>query len=331
LEKVRKRKAALDIKTCRVLVTATSYGKNDLLLRTFLEEQVGQVIYNQTGKALNAEQLAKLLPGMDGMIAGLDSIDSRALNNADQLKVISRYGVGTDNVDLEFARQKNIIVTNTPGANSVSVAELTIGLILMLARQIQRADQLTRQGGWPRLSGLSIQGKTVGILGLGSIGKQVVRRLAGFDCRILAYEPFPDKAFTSQYGVTLLPLDELLPDSDFICLHLPLLPETTGLVDAAFLAKMKRGAYLINTARGEIVDENALYQALLTGRIAGAALDAFTKEPPEPENPLLTLPNVIVTPHMGAHSDGATNAMGWMAMQDCLAVLRGEEPKYRVG
>ena len=177
---------------------------------------------------------------------------------------------------------------------------------------------------------MAIEKKTVGILGLGAIGKQLARRLAGFDCRVLAYEPYPDLAFAREHGVELLGLDELLPQADFISLHVPLLPETRNLVDRAFLAKMKPGAYLINTARGEVVDEEALLEALQSGHLRGAGLDAFEQEPPDPSNPLLALPQVIATPHLGAQTDGATNAMGWAALNDCLAVLRGEEPKYKV-
>ena len=178
--------ALMNLKECRLLVTPTSYGKNDPRLKTQLEEQVGEVIYNPTGKPLTSAEVAQLLPGIDGYIAGLDDIDAQALQAADRLKVIARYGVGVDNVDLVAAREKGIVVTNTPGANSVSVAELALGLMLALARQIPEAVEAVHQGKWPRYSGLSLEGKTIGILGLGAIGKQLARRLAGFDCRILA-------------------------------------------------------------------------------------------------------------------------------------------------
>lgn len=320
----------MDLRKCKLLVTPTSYGKNDSRLKSELESQVGEVIYNPTGKPLSSPELARLLPGMDGYIAGLDLIDRSALATADRLRVIARYGVGVDNVDQDAAKEKGIIVTNTPGANSVSVAELTIGLMLTLARQMQEAVSATRQGKFPRLSGISLEGKTMGILGLGAIGKQVARRLAGFDCNLLAYDPYPDTTFAEKHNVRFVALDVLLAKADFISLHLPLLPETRGMVDEAFLGKVKKGAYLINTARSELIDEDALLSALQSGQLRGAALDAFAKEPPDPSHPLLALPQVIATPHMGAQTDGATNAMGWMALHDCLAVLRGEQPKYRL-
>ena len=320
----------MDLKNCTLLVTPTSYGKNDPRLKTELESLVGRVIYNPTGKPLTSAEVAKLLPGVDGYIAGLDGIDRSALAAADRLRVIARYGVGVDSVDLKAASDKRIVVTNTPGANSISVAELAIALMLALVRQIPEAVTASRQGKFPRLSGVSLEGKTVGILGLGAIGKALAVRLAAFGCQLLAYDPFPNLAFAAEHGVTFLPVDEILPQADFVSLHLPLLPDTQRMVDAAFLGKMKQGAYLINTARGEIIDEAALLEALNSGRLRGAALDAFAVEPPDPAHPLLALPQVIATPHLGAQTDGATNNMGWMALEDCLAVLRGEAPKYRV-
>jgi D-3-phosphoglycerate dehydrogenase / 2-oxoglutarate reductase len=320
----------MDLKKARLLVTPTSYGKNDHRLKTELEALVGEVVYNPTGKPLSSTEVANLLPGIDGYIAGLDEIDCTALQHADRLKVIARYGVGIDNVDLDAAKQLGITVTNTPGANSVSVAELALGLMLALARQLPAADAAVHQGKWHRLTGVSLEGKTIGIVGLGAIGKQLARRLAGFDCRILAYDPYPDEGFAEEHRVSICPLPELLCRSDFISLHLPLLPETRSLVDAIFLEKIKPGAFLVNTSRGEIVDEQALLNALQTGHLRGAGLDAFAVEPPDPASPLLAHPNVIATPHLGAQTDGATSNMGWIAMNDCLAVLRGQKPRHPV-
>lgn len=320
----------MNLKECRLLVTPTSYGKNDARLKTELEAQVGEVIYNPTGKPLTSTEVAQLLPGVDGYIAGLDGIDANAIKAADRLKVIARYGVGVDNVDLAAAQEKGIIVTNTPGANSVSVAELALGLMLALARQIPEAVEAVHQGKWPRSSGISLEGKVVGILGLGAIGKQLARRLAGFDCKIVAFDPYADLEFAKDNHIELAAMDEVIGQADFVSLHLPLLPETRGLVNEGFLNKMKRGSYLINTSRGESVDEVALLKALQTGHLKGAGLDAFTIEPPDPKNPLLTLPQVIATPHLGAQTDGATSNMGWFAMRDCLAVLKDEKPIYRI-
>jgi len=320
----------MNLKDCRLLVTPTSYGKNDARLKIELEAQVGEVIYNPTGKPLTSAEVAQLLPGIDGYIAGLDGIDANALKSADRLKVISRYGVGFDNVDLAVAREKGIVVTNTPGANSVSVAELALGLMLALARQIPEAVEAVHQGKFPRYSGISIEGKTIGILGLGAIGKQLARRLSGFDCKIVAYDPFADAAFAKDNHIELASVDEVIGQADFVSLHLPLLPETRGIVNEAFLNKMKRGSFLINTSRGEAINEDALLKALQSGHLKGAGLDAFAVEPPDPKNPLLALPQVVATPHLGAQTDGATSTMGWLAMRDCLAVLKGEKPAFQV-
>ena len=320
----------MNLKECRLLVTPTSYGKNDSRLKTQLEEQVREVIYNPTGKPLTSAEVAKLLPGIDGYIAGLDAIDASALENADRLKVIARYGVGVDNVDLAAARKKRIVVTNTPGANSVSVAELALGLMLALARQIPEAVEAVHQGKWPRYSGVSLEGKTIGILGLGAIGKQLALRLNGFDCKILAFDPFADVPFATDHHIELAALDKLIREADFISLHLPLLPETRGMINESFLGKMKKGSFLVNTSRGEVVDEEALLKALQSGHLKGAGLDAFIAEPPDPKHPLLALPQVIATPHLGAQTDGATSNMGWLAMRDCLAVLGNNEPVFKV-
>jgi D-3-phosphoglycerate dehydrogenase len=274
--------------------------------------------------------MQNLLPGCHGYIAGLDTIDRAALQAADQLKVIARYGVGVDKVDLTAAREMGIVVTNTPAANAVAVAELTVGLMLSLARSIPQANAATKAGGFPRLEGVALEGKVVGLLGLGAIGKQVARRLRGFDCTVLAFDTAPDERFAQAHGVELRTHEEVVSRADLLSLHLPVLPETRGLVNTAFLHHMKRGAFFINTARGELVDEAALLEALRSGHLRGAALDAFATEPPPPDHPLLALPQVIATPHTGAHTDGATNAMGRMALRDCLAVLRGEEPAHRV-
>ncbi len=318
------------LKSMRVLVTPTSYAKNDPALRTTLEEQVGEVIYNTSGKPLSAAELLKLIPGVDGYIAGLDAITAEVIEAADRLKVIARYGVGVDSVDLEAARRRGVIVTNTPGANAASVAELTLGLMLALARDIPLAVSSTRQGEWRRLQGITLEGKVIGLIGFGAIGREVARLLGGFDCTLLAYDPIADESLASKLKTRLVSREEVISQADFLSLHCPVTAETRQMVNAAFLAAMKPGAFLINTARGELVDENALLETLDSGRLRGAALDAFASEPPPKDSPLLAHPRLIATPHIGAHTDGATNAMGWMALRDCLAVLRGEEAQFRV-
>lgn len=316
---------------CHVLVTPTSYGRNDDALKTRLESLVGEVTYNTTGKPLTSEDLQAILPGVDGYIAGLDVIDDAALAIADQLQVVARYGVGYSNVNLDAAKAKGIVVTNTPAANAKSVAELTIALLMNLMRPVIDAANDTRKGGWMRTTGVSVDGKTVGLIGLGAIGREVARRLQGFDCKIIAFDVTYDNAFIEQYNIQTASIDELLPVSDVVSMHVPVLDATRNMVDEAFVGKMKAGSYLINTARGELIDEDALLSALERGHIKGAAMDAFQTEPPGAAHPLLQLPQVIPTPHMGAHTDGASNMMGWMAFDNCIAVLKGENPLHPVG
>lgn len=318
------------LEKCHVLVTATSFGKDDPSLRTRLEASVGKVTYSLFGRPCSSEELRLLVHDVDGIIAGLDQIDRPVIEKAPKLKVIARYGVGYDRVDLACAREKGITVSFTPGANAISVAELTIGLMLCLARDIPSASEATKAGGWPRLSGISLAGKKVGILGLGAIGKAVVKRLIGFECQILVYDIYIDNKFVQNNNIIVVSIDSMLPEVDFLSLHLPVIEDTKCLVNSSFLARMKPGSYLINTARGELVDETALTKALRSGHLRGAGLDAFYPEPPSPANPLLTMKNVIATPHAGAHSDSATKAMGEMALEDCLAVLAGGKPSHPV-
>jgi D-3-phosphoglycerate dehydrogenase / 2-oxoglutarate reductase len=318
----------MDLRACCVLVTPTTFGMQDPALRSELEQTVGDVRYSPEKRPLTASELASLVNGIDGWIAGLDEIDASVIAAADRLKVIARYGVGFDRVDVAAATRRGIVVANTPGANSAAVAELTIGLMLALARRVCQANQAVRSGQWPRISGVGLAGKTVGLVGFGSIGQEVARRLSAFGCRVLVADPYVSPREVSGCGAILMSLDALLPVSDFVCLHAAATPVTTSMVNESFLQIMKPGAFLVNTARGELIEEAALAQAIESGRLRGAALDCLRKEPPGIDHPLLQLPQVMVTPHTGAHTDEAVNAMGRMALDACLAVLRGERPAH---
>jgi phosphoglycerate dehydrogenase-like enzyme len=320
----------MDIKKAKIAVTPTSFGKNDPSLRTYLESRVGTVVYNTTRKPLKSDQLIELIADADGYIAGLDEIDSKVLSSARKLKVISRYGVGLDNVDLAAAVNKNIVVTNTPGANASAVADLAVAFLLLLCRPICWASNQTKLGEWPRTNGLSLDNKTVGLFGFGAVAMQVAAKLKGFNCRLIAYDVFWNSYAAKHLAVEFAEKESLISESDFLSLHVPVLENTRNMVNSNFLNDMKTGSYLINTARGELINESALAEAIQSGKLAGAALDAFQSEPPEKNNQLLKLPHVITTPHMGAHSEDATNRMGWMALEDCLAVLEGKTPSYPV-
>jgi len=318
------------LKQSVILVTPKSYGANDPSLKTELENQVGKVTYNHLGRSLNEDDLISMVSEIDGFIAGLDYITKNVIEAAPRLRVISRYGVGVDRVDIDAATSRGIIVTNTPGTNSASVAELTVGLMLALLRKICQLNQSTKSGKWALLNTISLKNKRVGLVGFGAIGKETALRLQPFGCIILASDPFIPQSVAKNYPVAFRDLDSLLSESDVVSLHLPATSETEKIVDFSFLSKMKRGAFLINTARGELLDHDAVLNALESGQLGGLAIDAFDQEPPNLQDPLLALEQVIATPHCGSHTDDAMNSMGRMALEHCLICLRGEIPGHIV-
>lgn len=246
-------------------------------------------------------------------------VDAEALDRAPRLRIVGRAGVGLDNVDTVTAAERGIAVVNAPDSNTVSVAELTVGLILASVRHITAAARSLEAGEWRRadFTGLELAGRTAGIVGYGRVGRQVARRLAAFDMRILVHDPYTD---TVGDDVRLTGLDELLATSDVVTLHLPKTPGTTGLIGARELSLMRSTAYLVNTARGGIVDEAALVEALREGRPAGAALDVFATEPPG-ASPLLALPNVVGIPHLGASTPDAQLRAGQDVVRKVLEEL----------
>ena len=273
---------------------------------------------------------AALIDALQGMAASLASIEpytAAVLAETPDLRVISRLGVGYDAIDVDEATRRGIVVCTTPGANHHSVADLAIGLILACLRQIVAAAEVVRAGRWmPQRVGVELRATTVGVVGTGLIGREVVKRLAGFEPRILAYDVVQTPEMTQRFGVEYVSFDELLRQSDVITLHAPLLPETRGLIDAAALAKMKPTAYVVNTARGPLVDEAAIARALHAGQIAGAALDVFDREPLPSSSPLRQAPNLILTPHMAGVTQQSRIAMAAMAVENVARVLRGEPP-----
>jgi D-3-phosphoglycerate dehydrogenase len=315
----------------RILVTPTSFcGSKKLKARDLLETFTKDIVYNPYGRPLTAEEILPLLEGVDGYIAGLDHITSGLLEKAPAtLKVISRYGAGYDRVDINAAEKRGITVTNTPGVNSESVADLAFGLILSAARKICLLDKQVKSEKWPRATGIEIYGKTIGILGLGAIGKGVAKRAGGFSMKVLAYDPFFDSTYAAANGVHQCTLEELLSSSDIISLHLPLNDSTLNIIDRGAIAKMKKGAIIVNTARGGLIDEEAAYEALKSGQLGGLGLDAFEKEPPG-NSPLFELENVVATPHAGAHTTEAVDNMGILSVQNLIDVMNGKDCRYIV-
>ena len=291
------------------------------------------VVVSEFDRPLSGEELVTKVKGADALLSLLtDRIDGDLMDAAGpQLKVISNYAVGFDNIDIKAATDRQIPVTNTPSDEvNEAVAEHTWVLIMAVARRVIEADEFARQGGYKGWEpdiflGPSIIGKTLGIVGLGRIGSMVARRAKGYNMTVLYNKHEPDPEAEKELGVTFAPLDELLSKCDFVSLHLPLTDETRHIINAEALAKMKKGSYLINTARGPIVDEAALIAELESGNLAGAALDVYENEaniPPE----LLGMQNVITTPHIASATHEAREKMGEMAVAAILDVLSGEKP-----
>ncbi|QWT25091.1 phosphoglycerate dehydrogenase [Subtercola sp. PAMC28395] len=269
--------------------------------------------------------LAALANASAILVRSATKVDAEAIAAAPHLKVIARAGVGLDNVDIKAATVAGVMVVNAPTSNIISAAELTVGHILSLARHIPAAHSALAQGQWKRskYTGVELYEKTLGIIGLGRIGALITARMQAFGVNVVAYDPYITSARAQQLGVTLLSLEELLAESDFITIHMPKTPETTGMISDAQLALMKPTAFIVNVARGGLIDEDALYRALTSGVIAGAGLDVFVSEPPKDEK-LLSLENVVVTPHLGASTDEAQEKAGVSVARSVRLALSGE-------
>lgn len=278
------------------------------------------------------EVLLKEVADCDALVPLLtDRVDDELLDRAPRLKVVANYAVGYDNIDVPACTARGVLVTNTPGVLTETTADLAFALILAAARRLVEADKFLRAGKWKTwgptlLLGQDVYGATLGLVGLGRIGAAVARRARGFNMKVLYYSRHRQEALEKELGVEYVSFDELLRRSDFISIHVPLTAETRHLFNAEAFAKMKPTAVLVNTARGPIVDEAALYAALKTGRIAAAGLDVMDPEPPSPDNPLLTLNNVILLPHIGSASIATRTRMATMAAENAAAALRGELP-----
>ncbi|MCP2254189.1 D-3-phosphoglycerate dehydrogenase [Prauserella aidingensis] len=259
------------------------------------------------------------------LVRSATQVDAEVLDATSSLKVVARAGVGLDNVDVPAATEHGVLVVNAPTSNIVSAAEHAIALLLSVLRRVPAADQSLQGGEWKRSSytGVELNGKTVGVVGFGKIGQLVSQRLGAFDTELLAYDPYASAARAKQFGVELVSLEELLERADIVTVHLPKTPETKGLIDAAALAKTKKGVIVVNAARGGLIDEAALAKAVSDGHVGGAGIDVFESEPIT-ESPLFGLPNVVVTPHLGASTGEAQDRAGTDVAKSTLLALRGE-------
>jgi D-3-phosphoglycerate dehydrogenase len=307
-----------------ILLTSTSFIDTPGLHHELLNAQKFTV--DKLRGPVTEQELLRVIDQYDGIICGDDHFTEPVIKKgaASKLKIISKYGVGIDSIDTEAAKKYNVIVTNCSGVNQISVAEHVFGLLLCYFRNIHTEYNITKQGGWKRLTGEELYGKTIGIVGLGSVGKEVALRAVSWGLRAVAYEKNPDKNFAERYSVILKEnLDDLLAMSDIVTLHLPLTCETQNIISAFRIANvLKKGAIIVNTARAKLIDQQALLNGL-NKKIVGAYLtDVMDIEPMPPEHPLLKYENVIITPHIGSRTLQAVERQGVMAVENLVKYLK---------
>lgn len=313
----------------KVLITSRSFGQiSDEPIRILKDAGFELTLM---GKDFSQEKFESVIPEYDALIIGAHPFSEEVMARCTNLKIICKHGAGIDNIPLEKAKELGITVCNVPGTNSNAVADLAFGLMLAISRNIVSANNNVRRGEWKPVVGKDVCYKTLGLVGFGAIAKNVARRAKGFSMRVLAYDPYV-KEVPEEFKefVILSDLDTVIKNSDFLSLHLPLTDETRNMISAKELSMMKKGSYIINTARGGIVNEKDLYDALVSGQIAAAALDVTEKEPIDADNPLLKLDNVIITPHIGMYSKEAINAVSLICAENVASMFQGKELKFKV-
>jgi phosphoglycerate dehydrogenase-like enzyme len=304
----------------KVLVTSKSFGRVAPDAIETLKANGIEVVWGSK-PSMTAKEIAAEIAGFDALIVGNETVDASVFAAADQLQLVHMHGTGLDAIDVSAATDKGVLVANAPGANRNAVAELTLALMLVAARAIDKHIEILKAGRWERSAGYEISGKTVGILGLGNVGKRIVELLSGFGVQITAFDVLPDREWCARSGVSLATsADEVFAKADFLVLALSLNSQTRGIVDARRLALMKRNAYLINTARGGLVDDEALCAALHDKRIAGASLDAFDPEP-LPRDSCLRDIGITLTPHLAATSVEAAGNVSRIVARNVVDVL----------
>lgn len=306
--------------TEKILTTPRSYGRNMPELFEQLEAAGYEVVRNSTGGILEKEQMKALIADCSGIIVGVDPLDAEVLSCAPRLRAIAKYGVGVDNIDLDYCKAHGIKVSRTVGANSEAVADYAMTLIMAVARKAVMIDRKCRGRDWSKISTRDVSGATLGLFGLGAIGKHVAKRARGFGMKVLAFDPYWPEEYARENNIIRADAETIFREADFISLHLPLMESTRNFVGEKEIAMMKRDAVIINTARGGLIDEAALLKALKEGRIYGAGIDAFAQEPPE-DPAWFELDNVVIGSHCAASTTGATRNMGRMATQNILRDL----------
>ena len=309
----------------RVLININQLNGREASYLQRLRDADLELIMNTRGRLLTEEELIAALPGVSATMAGGEPYTERVFTSAPDLRLVSRFGVGYDQVDVAAATRNDTVVTIGPGTNHEAVADYAFGLMIGLACEMLPNHNLTASGGWSQSFHPGLWGRTVGIVGLGRIGRALAERCQGFRMRIVAHDPVPDHTYAAAHDIELLPLHDLLRRCDFVSMHAPLTLDTRNLIGAAEFALMKPTAYIINTARGALIDEHALYGALVDRKIAGAGIDAFASEAPI-GSPLLTLDNVFLSPHAAGMDAKSEAAMANRCIDHILALLIGQSP-----
>lgn len=314
-------------KKMKVLVTATNYSALCAAGKQLLESKGCEIIENPFGRPMTFDELKEYAPQTDAVVVGVDTWNEAVFKMAPNLKVLARFGVGVDNIDIEKARELGIKVCNAAGKNANAVAELTVGLIISAMRNIHTLHQTTRQGRWDRFVGEELVGRKVGLLGFGNIAQKVAKKLSGFDVELIAYDKYPNLEAARQLNVSMVGWEDVLGQADVVCMLLPNLPETRQFMNDKTFAMMKDKAYFINTARGALVDEKALKSALESGKLAAAAIDVYEREPTSADNPLFQVGNVLTTPHTAAETYETYHEIGLFTAQAILDVFAGKTPQ----
>ncbi|WP_288001513.1 phosphoglycerate dehydrogenase [Holdemanella sp.] len=305
----------------KVLITSNSFGKFDPKPKAFMESLGWEVVGNRYHHIMNEEEMMGEVAGVDAIILGSDIVSKKVLDKADSLKIISRYGVGIDNIDLEECEKRGIKVTVTRNCNTEAVADYTVGLMLATTRHICNVDKNLKAGVWQKETGLDLCHKTVGVVGLGAIGRQVIKRLKGFDCKILGYDKLLDENYCKENDITVMEPEEIFKQADVITLHVPGNPDGTPMIGEKELASMNENTILINTARGSLIDEKALIEALKGHKIYGYGTDVPSGEADEIEaikKRFEGLDNVVLSPHTAAVTVEAVNKMTNIAVDHIL-------------
>lgn len=309
----------------KILVTPRSFAKfNREEVDTLLGSHDIDIVNNPYGRILTEQEMVEAVREVDGLIVGVDPVTKQVIDAAPHLKTIAKYGVGTDNIDVDYAHSLGIKVSITANANSNAVADYTFALLLDVARNVTHNNNRAKSGDWNKVTSLDVFGKKIGVIGLGAIGKGVVSRSKGFNMEVYGYDLYEDETYNQLHDIKFTDIDTIIRECDFITLHLPLTESTKNLLNGENLKNAKNSLIIVNTARGGLIDEDVIFDLLSTGKIYGLGIDAFEIEPPE-SSPLLTLDNVVVGSHTAAGSEDATNTMTLMAVQNIIRDLEENE------